>query len=65
MMLIIKMHMLKNILCTLFIGGDKECTWEQAASDLSLKVVKLEEQLKTHKLLIDQLNKYIICQKQS
>ena len=37
----------------------KEKSWEEAASDLALKVTKLEEQLKIHKLLIDQLNKYI------
>ena len=42
----------------------REPSWEQAASDLALKVVKLEEQTKIHKLLIDQLNNYILCQKQ-
>jgi hypothetical protein len=41
----------------------KEKSWEEVASDLALKVTKLEEQLKIHKLLIDQLNKYISCQK--
>ena len=34
-------------------------------SDFYLRVNKLEEQLEIHKLLIDQLNKYILCQKQS
>jgi len=41
----------------------KEKSWEEAASDLALKVTKLEEQLKIHKLLIDQLNNYILCLK--
>ena len=35
----------------------------EAASDLALRVAKIEEQLKIHKLLIDQLNKYISYQK--
>jgi hypothetical protein len=41
----------------------KEKSWEEAASDLALRVVKLEQQLQIHKLLIDQLNNNILCQK--
>jgi len=40
-----------------------EKSWEEAASDLALRVVKLENAVEIQKLLIDQLN--VLCQKQS
>jgi regulator of replication initiation timing len=38
----------------------KEKSWEDAAADLALKVVKLEEKLELHSLLINQINELII-----
>jgi len=44
-------------------GYTDETSWETASGDLALRVVKLEQQVEIQRLLIDQLNVYILNKK--